>query len=971
MEEIIFMGFSSWSSLWSMSVSFRNSKILNGTANLGGGLYVSATAGEINSSHTIFGSSTTILQVVNTNFEGNKAYYNGGAVYLKMQQNSQRNIGRIVFESNCTFKQNTLVYHSNLHGGVAVHIIIYPLPRYNQRSVIFFEIEFSECVFLENSVVQNSLNHSSDSLRTGALYADSSQSVIVQNSRFIKNNCSGIVGIYSNFLVHGENEIRGNSAFKGGGIYFCEISMMHLYNGSKLTILENNATINGGGIYVDREGSPAVQFCFFQVDNMTADNATLQQTQVLLVNNTANAGSAIYGGLIDSCIPYAKRGQKFNRPYPTIIFNNTFHIFKARNDLSAISSDPMYVGFCKINSSTTELNLNNCPLNISMQVKPGKTLNVSAVIMGQRNGLVSGLVVAKCDTKGVDISPEEYSQKFDARNIGNLTYTVFSKEMRNVSLKLVAEDYYSGFPSYQYQPSYVNIFVEKCPLGFIEQNKRCSCLVHIPCNIRNQSIYRSIFRWIGYKNECNVTNTESIIAHPFCPLGYCLDNAVYIPTTINCFYQDVQCAEHRTGLLCGKCNQNYSLGFGSSQCLAGCNTAHRYLQYLRVIGLMVVCAVAGILLVVLLTLLNLTVAEGTLNGLIFYANIVQVNLDQFFPPDTHARSWTAFIAWLNLDFGVTVCFYDGMDAYVKTWLQLIFPLYIWIISGGIVYFSRKSRRIVKVTGKNSVKVLATLFLLSFGKLIRTVIAGGFFTNVRSYDGSINISVWLLDANIHYLHGKHIILYVVTCIVGVVALLYAIILTFIQCLRRAPNGRVCGWVQRLKPLMDAYTGPFKDRYHFWTGFLLLVRIFLFAFFAANFENNPILNFTLIIAVSTLLIIGIQNSIYQNKWIGLLESSLYTNLILFSAFSILSMKSRPPQKTAVVCVFGGWAFLTLVGIMLYHVYKNWFGNEVLNHFHHLFFVQPSGYDRAVVRPLVINRRDEDNVSDESSGESEAEH
>ena len=98
-----------------------------------------------------------------------------------------------------------------------------------------------------------------------------------------------------------------------------------------------------------------------------------------------------------------------------------------------------------------------------------------------------------------------------------------------------------------------------------------------------------------------------------------------------------------------------------------------------------------------------------------------------------------------------MCFYDGMDAYVKTWLQFIFPLYIWIISGGIVYFSRKSRRVSKLAGKNSVKVLATLFLLSFGKLICTVIAAGSFTNIKSYDGTIYFSVWLLDTNVRYLH----------------------------------------------------------------------------------------------------------------------------------------------------------------------------------------------------------------------------
>ena len=105
-------------------------------------------------------------------------------------------------------------------------------------------------------------------------------------------------------------------------------------------------------------------------------------------------------------------------------------------------------------------------------------------------------------------------------------------------------------------------------------------------------------------------------------------NIKYVTTT-----QDAQCEKYHTGLLCRKCKETYSLGFGSSQCLAGCSATKKHLNYFRILGLTVVCAVVGIVLVVFLTWLHLTVAEGTLNGLIFYANIVQVNLHIFFPID--------------------------------------------------------------------------------------------------------------------------------------------------------------------------------------------------------------------------------------------------------------------------------------------------------------------------------------------------
>ena len=92
-------------------------------------------------------------------------------------------------------------------------------------------------------------------------------------------------------------------------------------------------------------------------------------------------------------------------------------------------------------------------------------------------------------------------------------------------------------------------------------------------------------------------------------------------------------------------------------------------------------------LVTLLFLLKLTVATGTLHGLIFCANIVAANHHIFFPPDVHILA-RVFIAWLNLDLGIETCFYNGMDVYSVSWLQIVFPLFIWGIVGSfLIYIS--------------------------------------------------------------------------------------------------------------------------------------------------------------------------------------------------------------------------------------------------------------------------------------------
>ena len=126
---------------------------------------------------------------------------------------------------------------------------------------------------------------------------------------------------------------------------------------------------------------------------------------------------------------------------------------------------------------------------------------------------------------------------------------------------------------------------------------------------------------------------------------------------------DAQCAQFRTGTLCGACQSNFSLSLGSSRCI-DCPG-----YWPAVLVLIIIAAIfGGIMLVALILLLNLTVAAGTLNGIIFYANIVNANIQTFFP-SFQPSFFSVFISWLNLDIGLDTCFSEGMDSYLKTWLQ--------------------------------------------------------------------------------------------------------------------------------------------------------------------------------------------------------------------------------------------------------------------------------------------------------------
>ena len=193
----------------------------------------------------------------------------------------------------------------------------------------------------------------------------------------------------------------------------------------------------------------------------------------------------------------------------------------------------------------------------------------------------------------------------------------------------------------------------------------------------------------------------------------------------------------------------YSLTLDSQKC-SECSNLY--------LLLLLPLAASGLVLVAVLFLLNMTVADGSINCLIFYANVVAITHSSLNP--VTSSGLYIFIALLNIDLGIDTCLFDGMDAYTEMWLQFVFPFYLWAIIIAIVMVSNKipSRLTRRIGGENAVKVLATLLLLSYTKLQRAVITIFTFTSLTYPSGAVR-HVWSYDANVKFLEGKHLYLYI--------------------------------------------------------------------------------------------------------------------------------------------------------------------------------------------------------------------
>ena len=376
---------------------------------------------------------------------------------------------------------------------------------------------------------------------------------------------------------------------------------------------------------------------------------------------------------------------------------------------------------------------------------------------------------------------------------------------------------------------------------------------------------------------------------------------------------DDQCQYNRSGTLCGNCQDSFSLTLGTSQCLQCSNL---YLV------LIVPFALVGVALVAVLILCNFTVSVGTINGLIFYANIVRINQEILFPAAANGfyrHILTTFIAWLNLDLGIQTCFWDGLDAYGKVWLQLIFPIYIWAIIGAIIILSDRYTIVARLSGRNAVPVLATLFLLSYAKLLRFIVTALAYTTLEYPDGTV-VTVWLYDGNVRYLEGKHIPLFLVAlAFLLFLSTPYTLVLFFAQCLQQKSSSILLFWVRKLKPLFDSYMGTYKDKHCYWTGLLLVARAVLILVYALTSLGNPAVNLlSTISVVSGLSVINLAIGGAYRRWVlTLLEQSFLLNLCILSAATQYTRKGDGDQ-VAVVYTSVTISLVTFAGIFLYNTF-----------------------------------------------------
>ena len=869
--------------------------------------------------HSNSAKSLAVVYLINSEFNGNysgnitfsnnmgsmmalngKITLNGFATIVNNRPNPSQTFhegGAItVIQSDAFFQAQCILEHNHaIHGGAIYSTgsrlyvngnvtMAHNTATGNGGGIYLLNSELS-CQFIKNMSTLTLFNNTAVQ-KGGGLHAISSSLKVAYT--ILEYNTENVyyynMGARVNFTKNAARFGGGLSLEANAKLYILKVPVAIETPGSVIydnidanaTIFMGNNAEYGGAVYVDDDtnsgtcaSDPRTE-CFFQVLALYETyplNFTVATQCIYFSQNSAYVlGSTLYGGLLDRCAV-----SQFSEFYAWSTHDNGdiqvdgiayFQNVSIASNIS-ISSQPVRICFCTNYSS-------ECTYQKRVDTKKGEVFTVLISAVDQMSQPINASIQAFLHFTESGLAEGQLSRKISA-GCTNLTFNAVSPH-DSETLTLYASD--GPCKDAELSRAIVEIHFLPCICliglqvsGTKKTNCTCECHSNITeymktCDSHTGSLIKQpqSRAWISYINDTDLTG---YLVYPNCPFDYYLSTSppIYLNQPNGA---DAQCAFNRSSRLCGSCQPDLSLSLGSSRCLQCPNYWPALLTTITIAAIL-----AGIVLVTLLLVLNMTVAIGTLNGVIFYANVVYANKSILLQFQT-INIVTVFISWLNLDLGIDSCFFPEMDTYIKTWLQLAFPAYIIFLVILVISISSRSTKFSHLIGKKDpVATLATLILLSYSKLL-TICFKSLSVGILEYpDGSDSYEMlWLPDATIKYLSGKHIPLFIAAVLILLVGLIYTALLFSWQWLLYLPRWRIFKWSRnpKIQTFIETCHKPYTPKHRYWTGLLLIVRIALYLVAATNVSNDPTVALTSITVVVCFIVLlkGFIVSRLYRKW-----------------------------------------------------------------------------------------------------------
>lgn len=726
---------------------------------------------------------------------------------------------------------------------------------------------------------------------------------------FSDNSASTIMAYTTDIKLIGHIKFEGNKVNNGAAFLLNGFSHLVLTENLTVTFAHKHAIIHGAAIAALTTGTED-SICVFQLETMEKNFSRI--SELINITFASSAGSfAVEVYPLYDCVQYS---ALINPTNMVALYRHIFH-----GDYHLLSTADQ-VCFCKTNGSKpcqaqVGDSTNNTFSSGHLSVFTGSNFSIMVITQDGGGSATNTTVFSHLSPlpgqKHVHAKLDILGHTIYNNGCQGFDYSIYFKHNQNEDYVVYLELSAASMPT----TLRIRVVVLSCPSGFEQAaNGTCVCGTffkqvnnftnpNIECSVANNATKITIppYSWIGRYIHRNCTNSS-------CPLAFariCFAHCNSKTNTTNLEHVDSLCALKRTGQLCGDCPEGLSVVFGSLACKPCSNW---WLLSILVYG------IVGVLLVVFLFAFRFTMDQGTVGGLIFYGNIASIGLIILHSSQTNYYSYLlVFLSIINLDLGYPLCFYNGMNDVVKSGMQFVFPMYVWLIVAIIVFVSHYSVTVSNLISNRAVQVLITLIHLSYAKILATVI--DIFSQTELHiENQTSIRVWFTSGSVEYGHAGHGVLLALAVLFTVGFIIpYTVAVLFVPFCWR------CTIVNYFRPFFETLYYPYKESLRYWFGVRLIVLLSLFMVHAiASGANVFIEVFSQELIILLFTLVQTWKNPFRNSAIGLLDLIYLTNITLIYCVGTYYVPSNNFLSPSCIWAIRSLIFMVFVTFCLTLIY-----------------------------------------------------
>ena len=788
---------------------------------------------------TNFDSNRFVL--FNVTFKNNCAHF-GGGLYFYSEHLANAALSNTFNVEKCNFIGNSA------HAGSAVDITPNVFERLS-NGILTIPV-FKDCTFSNNTVIINFQPNRTQTTYGIATVYISLYSVKLEGYNNFENNLGTAIHIVNGNINMSESSVHfyNNTGIQGGAVALIGESSIILGPNRNYSFENNKAFDTGGGLYVkvvDNHDITASKTCFIQYyeDGKYYTPAQKWKATVTFTGNRADTmkGHSIFATSLYPCqiINVSKKRKKVE--FMPVEATEVFNVRRI-----TIEEDPTLEG----QQVATEGAILQYSKGYPLKVIPGEQFSHGVTIIDDLKNQTKVVLTASI--------PNDPNVRLDTAFSSCVGEKMVLKGKPGERANLYLHTTTSRL-------SYIRLPIKlvECPPGFAysEILSKCVCISQeyvgvLTCNTTVFYSHITPGFWIGLVSDLNNESRKELVTS-YCPQTFCNYNsshtseaAIKLPRKLSRL-NEAQCDKTRTGIACGSCVSDHTTYYHSPN--YKCKPTHQTLCKLGWLFYILSELVPVTVVFIAVVTLNISFTSGSVNGFILFSQLLSsLHIDASgiisLPKGIAdlSKGYKLIYGFFNLEFfqidSLSFCLWSqasALDMLAFKYVTIVYALLLVVL---VIWFMNKcggkclGRWFRITTVKSSViQGISAFLILCYSQCVRVSLnllnPCPLFVRENS-NLTVAKRVWL-DANIQHFSKSHLpyALPALFCllIVGVVPPLLLLayplsnqIMTFIGIGKFAEALCQKLRISRLKPLLDAFQGTFKDNMRFFAGLYFLYR-----------------------------------------------------------------------------------------------------------------------------------------------------